>query len=134
MRIDITADPPTDVLKSKKRYLRISLALLGVVLFAVLLGVIRVVFDSGYDALLENAALVLFVGAGFVFVYFAEKLNEHKPLSKEQQGKVEKLCRQHQEIDRYCRKVAAMNRVLIVAELDAIIAHADAVQARKKRE
>ena len=133
MHIDISTDPPSDVLRSKKRYLRICLALLGVVLFAVLLGVIRVVFDSGHDALLENAALVLFVGAGFVFVYFAEKLNEHKALSKAQQGKVEELCRQHQEIDRYCRKVAAMNRVLTAAEHDAIVAHADAAKARKKK-
>lgn len=132
MHIDITGDPPSDVLRSKKRYLKISFSLLGVVLLAVLLGVLRVVFDFGHDALLEDIAVGLFVGAGFVFVYFGEKLNEHKELSKTQKVKIAELRRLHQDIDLYCRKVAAMDRGLIDAEYDAITAHLDAAKGRNK--
>jgi len=132
MYIDITEPPSADLAREKKRHLRLSILLFGLVLFAVLLGIIRVVFDTGHDTILENLAIALFVGAGFCFVYCTEKLQAHKPLNKEQQSRIEDLCRKNRQIAAYCDRVAAMNRKLIAAEYEAITAHADKAKAAEK--
>jgi len=123
MYIDIDCDPPDDIIGKRKKYFRKIAILLSLVLFAVLLGAYRVLFDSGFDTLLENIALVLFVGAGFSFVYFAEKFNDLKFLTHKQQDRIFELSGQHREIAAYISKVAGMGRPLIAAEYDAIINH-----------
>ena len=132
MYIDISGPPPSSLAQEKKRYLRIIIVLLGMILFAVLLGIVRVVYDTGHDTVLENIALVLFVGAGFTFVYFSEKLQAYKPLTKEQQGKIEELCRQYPDIAAYRDMVATTERDLILAEYEAFTAHVDRVKGEKK--
>ena len=129
MHLDITGSLSDDLAQEKKRYLRLSIILFVLVLCAVLLGIICVVFDTGLDTILENIALVLFVGAGFGFVYCTEKLHAHKPLTKEQLSKIEVLCRQYPEVATYCERVEASERKLIAAEFEAITAHADKAKA-----
>jgi hypothetical protein len=124
MNIDINSDPPGDILERRKKYLRKILIFLFLVLCGVLLGAYRVLYDSGYDTLLENIALALFAGAGFIFVYFAEKFNDLKFLTHKQQDRILELSGQHQEIAVYISKVAGMGRPLVAAEYDAIIDHA----------
>ena len=125
MYIDISGPPPATLAKQKKRLLRIVLSLSGLICGGLLLGAIRVFFDTGHDAFLENAALILFVGAGFAFVYFTEKLQAFKQLTEEQRGKVRGFCQQHREIAAYCDQVTTAGRNLILAEYEAITAHVD---------
>jgi len=133
MHIDIIGRPPADLARRKKRLLRIVSLLLGLVLCAVLLAIVRVVLDTGQDAILENVAIALFVGAGFAFVYFAEKLQDLKSLTVEQQSKVEEFCRRYPEVDAYCDRVAASQRNLIAAEYEAITAHVDKIEGKTSR-
>lgn len=118
MYIDITQDPPVDVFRTKSKYLRIIPYLLAMVLCGVLLAVFQVFFGSNYGDLLENIALVLFVGPGLVFFYFAEKLHDYKELSAKEVKEIEEFCKQDQDIAAYCAKVSMMGRKLIKAEYD----------------
>mgnify|MGYP001446353536 CR=1 FL=1 len=119
MHINITENPPADVVEIKKKYLRIIPYLLALVLCGILLAVFQVVFGSSHGDLVENIALVLFVGPGLVFFYFAEKLHDYKMLTPKQEQEVQWFCLKDPNIAAYCAKVATMGRKLILAEYDA---------------
>lgn len=119
MYINIIQDPPADVAETKKRYLRIIPYLLALIFCGILLAVFQVVFGSPHGDLVENTALVLFVGPGLAFFYFAEKLHDHKALSPKQEREIEGFCRKDTAIAAYCAKVSALERKLIKAEYDA---------------
>lgn len=119
MYINITQDPPTDVVETKRKYLRIIPYLLALVFCGILLAVFQVVVGSAHGDLVENIALVLFVPPGLAFFYFAEKLHDHKTLSPKQEKEIEEFCRQVPDIAAYCAKVSALGRKLIKAEYDA---------------
>ena len=119
MYINITQDPPADVLEIKRKYLRIIPYLLALVFCGILLAVFQIFVGSSHGDLVENTALVLFVGPGLAFFYFAEKLHDHKPLSPKQEKEIEELCRQDHLIAAYCAKVSVLGRKLIKAEYDA---------------
>jgi len=119
MYINITHDPPTDVLEIKKKYLRIIPYLLALVLCGILLALAQIFFGLAQGELVENIALVLFVGPGLAFFYFAEKLHDHKTLSAKQEKEIEEFCRQDYLVAAYCAKVTGLGRRLIKAEYDA---------------
>lgn len=119
MYINISQDPPTDVVETKKKYLRIIPYLLALVLCGILLAVFQIVVGSAHGDLVENTALVLFVVPGLAFFYFAEKLHDHKKLSAKQEKETEEFSRQAPDIAAYCAKVAGLGRKLIKAEYDA---------------
>lgn len=119
MYINITQDPPTDVLLTKKKYQRLIPILLALIFCAILLALFLVFFGSPHEELLENIALGLFVAPGLVFFYFAEKLHDYKILSPKQEKKVEEFSRKDQDIAAYCGKVSMLGRKLIKAEYDA---------------
>jgi len=123
MYINITQDPPTDVLEIKKKYLRIIPYLLALIFFAILLALFLVFSDSAHGDLIENTALVLFVGPGLAFFYFAEKLHDHKTLSAKQEKEIEEFCQQDHAVAAYCAKVSTLERKLIKAEYDAFKSH-----------
>jgi hypothetical protein len=125
MYINITQDPPADVLAIKRRYLRIIPYLLALVFCGILLAVFQIVVGSPHGDLIENIALVLFVGPGLAFFYFAEKLHDHKTLSAKQEKEIEEFCRQAPDIAAYCAKVAGLERKLIKAEYDAFKARTE---------
>ena len=119
MYINITQDPPADLLEIKRKYLRIIPYLLGLVFCGFLLAVFQIVVGSPHGDLVENIALVLFVAPGLAFFYFAEKLHDHKALSPKQEKKIEDFSRKDAAIAAYCAKVSLQNRKLIKAEYDA---------------
>ncbi|OGR00263.1 MAG: hypothetical protein A2505_09535 [Deltaproteobacteria bacterium RIFOXYD12_FULL_55_16] len=119
MYINISQDPPANALELKKRYLRLIPYLLALIFCAILLAVFQIVFGSAHGDLIENIALVLFVGPGLGFFYFAEKLHDHKTLSAKQTKEIEDLCRQDPDIAAYCAKVSLLERKLIKAEYEA---------------
>ena len=119
MYINISQDPPPDVVDIKRKYLRIIPYLLALVFCGILLAVFQVVFGSAHGDLLENIALVLFVGPALVFFYVVEKLHDYKTLSPEQEKEMEEFCRQDHDIAAYCAKVSMMGRKLVKAEYDA---------------
>ena len=69
MYINITQDPPSDVVEIKRKYLRIIPYLLALIFSAILLALFLVFSDSAHGDLIENTALVLFVGPGLAFFY-----------------------------------------------------------------
>ena len=119
MYINITQDPPADVVETKKKYLRLIPILLALICCGILLALFLFFFGSTHEELIENTALALFVGPGLVFFYFAEKLHDHKTLSAKQEKKVEEFCRQDHLIAAYCAKVSMLDRKPIMAEYDA---------------
>ena len=120
MYINISQDPPTDVVETKKKYLRIIPYLLALVFCGILLAVFQIFLgSSAHVDLVENTALFLFVAPGLAFFYFAEKLHDHKKLSAKQEKEIRDFCRQAPDIAAYCAKVAALERKLIKAEYDA---------------
>jgi len=119
MDINITRDPPADVFQTKSKYRRIIQYLLALIVCAILLAGYQIVFGSTHGDLLENIALVLFVGPALVFFYFVEQLHDYKMLSSEQEKEMEEFCRQDLDIAAYCAKVALMGRNLVKAEYDA---------------
>jgi len=119
MYINIIHDPPTDVLEIKKKYLRIIPYLLALVLCGILLALAQIFFGLAQGDLVENIALVLFVGPGLVFFYFAEKLHDHKQLTAKQEKEIEDFRQKDPLIAVYCAKVALLGRRLIKAEYDA---------------
>ncbi len=125
MYINITQDPPADVLETRKKYLRIIPYLLALVFCGILLAVFQIVFGSAHGDLVENIALVLFVGPGLGFFYFAEKLHDHKTLAPKQEKEIAEFCRQDHDIAAYCAKVVTMDRKLIKAEYDAFKARVE---------
>jgi predicted membrane channel-forming protein YqfA (hemolysin III family) len=119
MDVNITQDPPADVCRTKRKYRRIIPYLLALIVCAILLAVFQVVFGSAYGDLLENIALVLFVGPALAFFYFAEMLHDYKALSPQQEKEMEDFCRQNQDVAAYCDKVSMQKRKIVKAEYDA---------------
>lgn len=119
MYINITQDPPADVLEIKRKYLRLIPYLLALVLCGILLALAQIFLGLAQGELVENIALVLFVGPGLTFFYFAEKLHDHKQLSPKQEKEIEELRQKDPLIAAYCAKVALLGRRLIKAEYDA---------------
>lgn len=123
MDIDITKSPPVDIPRLRWKYTRASLLFMGLVLCAIVIGVIGVFFHTGYDDFLQNTAFFLFVGAGFIFVYFTEKLLGYRKLSAKQEDKLVALAQEHEEVSEYWRQVAEQGRYIVVLEYEAVIAH-----------
>lgn len=119
MYIDITQDPPADILRTKRKYQRLIPILLALISCAILLALYLVFFGSPHEELLENIALALFVGPGLIFFYYAEKLHDYKTLSPKQEKKVAEFSLQAPDVAAYCDKVSMMGRKLIKAEYDA---------------
>ncbi len=119
MDINITQDPPADVFQTKRKYRRIIPYLLALIVCAILLAVFKVISGSAHGDLLENIALVFFVGPALVFFYCVEKLHDYKTLSLQQEKEIEEFCRQDHDIAAYCAKVAMMGRKMVKAEYDA---------------
>ncbi|MFA7381855.1 MAG: hypothetical protein WC001_00240 [Desulfurivibrionaceae bacterium] len=119
MYINLAHDPPTDVLEIKKKYLRIIPYLLALVFCGILLALAQIFFGLTQGELVENIALVLFVGPGLAFFYFAEKLHDHKQLTAKQEKEIEEFRQKDHLIAAYCAKVALLGRGLIKAEYDA---------------
>jgi predicted membrane channel-forming protein YqfA (hemolysin III family) len=119
MDINITQDPPADVFQTKSKYRRIIPYLLAMIFCAILLAGYQIVFGSIHGTVIENIALVFFVGPALVFFYCVEKLHDYKTLSSEQEKEMEKFCKQDQDIAAYCAKVSMMGRKLVKAEYDA---------------
>ena len=119
MDINITQDPPADVLQTKGKYRRIIPYLLALIVCAILLAGYQIIFGSAHGDLLEDIALVLFVAPALVFFYSVEQLHDYKTLSVEQEREVEAFCQQDHDIAAYCAKVSMMGRKLVKAEYDA---------------
>jgi hypothetical protein len=100
-------------------------ASLGLALCGVLLAVYAIFFNAAPSETLETAALVLFVGPGLLFVYFAEKLQAYKRLTPQQAKELAEWARNHAEIATYCALVAKAGRLPILAEYEACEARAD---------
>lgn len=119
MKIDITCEPPADIFRDRGKYLRISVALLSLVVCGMLLMVYGVVSDSAHSESLETAALTLFVGPALIFVYFGGKLRDYKKLVPDQKKELDDLGRKHLEISTYCGLVTKQGREPIFAEYEA---------------
>jgi len=133
MDINITQDPPADIFQTKRKYRRIILFLPALIFCAILLAVFQVVFGSAHGDLLENIALVLFVGPALVFYYFVEQLHDYKTLSPKQEREMEEFCRQDHDIAAYCVRVSMMDRKLVKAEYDVCKEQVKDRLANKKR-
>lgn len=100
-----------------------SMFFLGLAASAIILGVVSVIFTTGYDDMLQNISFILFVASGFTFVYFAEKLLGYRRIGPERQKKLTAMMYEYAEISEYCRKVAEQGRYLVVVEYDALVDH-----------
>ncbi len=125
MDINITQDPPADVFQAKRKYRCIIPYLLALIFCAILLAGYQIVFGSTHGDLLENIALVFFVGPALVFFYCVEKLHDYKTLSPQQEKEMEDFCWQDHDIATYCAKVSTIGRKLVKAEYDACKAHVE---------
>lgn len=132
MNININQKPPTNIPQVRWNYTRASLFLLGLVLCAVILGVVGVFFDTGHDDILQNVAFFLFVISGFAFVYFTEKLLGFRKLSPRQEKKLVAMAQEYEEVSEYWRQVAEQGRYIVVVEYDAIVAHVQKIEGKKK--
>jgi len=132
MDIDIRCDPPSDVLQGRKKYVRIVVCLLALVASAVLIAVYGVLSDTAHGDKLEKVALVLFIVPGFVFVYYAEKLQAYKRLTPQQEKEMAGLCNNYPDIATYCDRVSKMGRKPVLGEYEACKEHADVVAREEK--
>lgn len=123
MHININDGPPTNISNLRWKYTMASMFFLGLAAIAIILGVISVVFTTGYDDMLQNTSFILFVASGFTFVYFVEKLLGYRRIGPERQKKLTAMMYAHAEISEYCRKVAEQGRYLVVVEYDALVNH-----------
>ena len=120
---EITLEEPLDNVAQLRRSYHLKVqVLVGVLLFAVVLGGLGVIFDWAQNPIFTNTAFVLFVSAGFVFVYYMEELKEYKAITPSEQGKVAEFAREYREVAEYLQKVAASDRELVAAEYEAIVA------------
>ena len=131
MAININQDPPANILGLRRKYIFISLFFLGLVICAIILGVISVFFETGHTDFLENSAFVLFVSSGFAFVYFTEKFLDFRKPGPKRQEKLVAMMYEYEEVSEYCRKVAEQGRYLVVMEYDAIVAHVQKIEGGK---
>ena len=123
MRINIQNGPPSNIPDLRWKYTMASMFFLGLAASAIILGVVSVIFTTGYDDMLQNISFILFVASGFTFVYFAEKLLGYRRIGPERQKKLTAMMYEHAEISEYCRKVAEQGRYLVVVEYDALVNH-----------
>ena len=123
---------PADIARRRQSYIRILIALLGLVGVAILLAVYGVLSDTAHADQLETVALVLFVGPGFAFVYFAEKLQAYKMVTPDQEKELAGLCRDHPDIADYCKRLAELSRKPMLAEYEACKAHGDELAHKEK--
>ena len=131
MAININQDPPANILGLRRKYIIISLFFLGLVICAIIIGVISVFFETGHTDFLENSAFVLFVASGFAFVYFTEKFLDFRKPGPKRQEKLVAMMYEYEEVSEYCRKVAEQGRYLVVMEYDAIVAHVQKIERGK---
>ena len=131
MNIDINNGPPANIPQLRWHYTIASLFFLGLVVCSVIIGVVSVLSNTRYTDILENTAFILFVAAGFVFVYFTEKLMGFRRPGPKRQEKLVALMYEHEEISEYCRKVAEQGRYLVVLEYEAIVAHVQKTEGKK---
>ena len=131
MTINISQDPPTDILELRRKYIIFSLVFLGLVVCAIIIGVISVFFETTHTDFLEKCAFVLFVVSGFAFVYFTEKFLEFRKPGPKRQKKLVAMMYEYEEVSEYCRKVAEQGRYLVVMEYDAIVAHVQKIEGGK---
>ena len=134
MFINITDGPPANIPQLRWRYTIASLFFLGLVVCAIILGVASVVFNTGYDDILQNSSFGLFVASGFAFVYFTEKLLGFRRPGPKRQEKLTAMMYEHREVSEYCRKAAEQGRYLVVAEYDAIVAHVQKKEGEKQQQ
>lgn len=134
MVIDIQQNPPDNIPQLRWRFTIGSLFFLGLVACSVIIGVSSVFFATTHTEILENTAFVLFVAAGFAFVYFTEKLLEFRRPGPKRQEKLVAMMYEHGEVAEYCRKVAEQGRYLVVAEYDAIVAHVLKKEGKKEED
>jgi hypothetical protein len=130
--LDIRHEPPTDTLEKRRKYIRSTLFFLGLILCAVAIGIFSYFSGSGSRNLLENTAVIFFVLFGGGFVYCSEKLMGYRRLLPKQQQEVLTMAGEYDEIELYCRKVAAQERDLVVNEYDAMVAHAERFKDQKR--
>lgn len=127
LKIDIAGGPPVDIFQERGRYIWLSVASLTLALCGVLLAGYVIFFSAAPSEILETVALVIFVGPGLLFVYFAEKLQGYKRLTPQQAWQLAEWGREHAEIAGYCALVAKAGRLPILAEYEACEARADAL-------
>ena len=123
MFINITDGPPGNIPRIRWNYTIASFFSLCIVVCAIILGLVSVVFTTGYDDILQNTSIALFVASGFAFVYFTEKLLGFRRPGPKRQKKLTAMMYEHEEVSDYCRKVTEQGRYLVVLEYDAIVAH-----------
>jgi hypothetical protein len=133
MFINIIEGPPANIPQRRWSYTIASLFFLGLVLCAIILGVVSVVFTTGYDDILQNSSFGLFVASGFAFVYFTEKLLGFRRPGPKRQEKLTAMMYDYEEVSEYCRKVAEQGRYLVVLEYDAIVAHVQKKEGEVER-
>jgi len=131
MDINIHQEPPTEILKLRWKFTILSLSFLGIVICSVILGVASVVFSTGHDDILQNTSFILFVAAGFAFVYFTEKLLDFRRPGPKRQEMLVAMMYDHEEVAEYCRKVAEQGRYLVVLEYDALLDYVQKKEGKK---
>jgi hypothetical protein len=131
MNINIAQKPPTNIPQLRWRYTRASLFFLALVACAILIGIVGIFWNTGYDDLLQNTAFVLFVAAGLGFVYFTEKLMGYRKLTPTQEEKLVSLAQEHETVSEYWRQVAEQGRYIVVNEYDAVVAHIQMIESGK---
>ena len=129
MHIDIEQTPPSNIPKLRWNYTRASLFFLTLVICSIIIGIVGIFFTTGYDDILHNTAFILFVAAGFAFVYFTEKLLGFRRLTKTQEEKLVSLAQQHETVSEYWRQVVEQGRYIVVNEYDAIVAYVQKLEA-----
>jgi 1-acyl-sn-glycerol-3-phosphate acyltransferase len=124
---DIKLGEPLDKVAQVRRNYHLKIkVLVGTLLFAVVLGGLGIIFDWARNSVFTNTAFVLFVSAGFVFVYYMEELKGYKAIAAKEQGKVTEFAREYPEVAEYLQKVAASGRELVVVEYETILAFVEA--------
>jgi hypothetical protein len=133
MVINIHQEPPKNIPQLRWNYTIASLFFLGLVVCAVIIGIISILSETGPADILENTAFVLFVVSGFAFVYFTEKLLEFRRPGPKRQEKLTAMMYEHEEVSEYCRKVAEQGRYLVIMEYDALVAHVQKIEDKKSQ-
>ena len=132
MHIDIHGPPPENIPLVRRKFTHLTIFFLVLVFCSIILGVIGILYKTGYDDLVHNTAFVLFIGTGLCFVYFSEKLLKYRRLGPGQQKEVQALARENEKVNEYCRKVAEQGRYLVVEEYEAIVAHMETLKKGAK--
>ena len=133
MTINVNHDPPSNIPQLRGKYISGSIFFLALVACSVIIGIFSVQTDTAHTEIFENSAFVIFVVAGFAFVYFTEKLLEFRRPGPKRREKLVAMMYEYEEVAEYCRKVAEQGRHLVVAEYDAIVAHVQKTEGEKQQ-